>query len=84
MENVPSPFSSHLKGTRTFSIAFSAFLLSTLVRPSGLVCKQLQETIINVTLYCINPFSPNSAKSKIDNFLQNYKLGKIEKQTAPQ
>ena len=31
----------------------------------------------------INPFTLHSAKSKT-NVFQNYKLGKIEKQTAPQ
>ena len=34
---------------------------------------------------CIIPFTPDSAKSKIDtSFFQNYKLGKTEKQTALQ
>ena len=40
------------------------------------------ETFFN--FHRFKPSSPDSAKSKIDRFFQNYKLAKITKETAPQ
>ena len=38
--------------------------------------------VVNESLWCTdNAFTPDSTKSKIDNF-QHYQLGKIEKQTT--
>ena len=31
---------------------------------------------------CLSPFTPDSDKSKIDNFFQNYKLGTIKKNST--
>ena len=50
----------------------------------GCIKPTLNKTITTLLYTRLHTATPDSAKSKIDTFSQNYKLGKIEKQTVLQ